>query len=132
MVVPEEDEDGNQGPVQKDISAVPSKRSRYSLADLLGPTYAIDLQRNGKLQRTRQRRRFQDTKRKLPCRLVLSIHWTGGKGIRASILSCHTWQRNTCVSRGVVCLQRECSLLQGILLQLRGVHLPHAHYPKSK
>jgi len=35
-----EDGDGNQGPVQKDISAVPSKRSRHSLADLLGATYS--------------------------------------------------------------------------------------------
>ncbi|KAF0029349.1 hypothetical protein F2P81_018454 [Scophthalmus maximus] len=41
-VLPEDDEESNQGPVQEDISAVPFKRSRHScsLADLLGQTYA--------------------------------------------------------------------------------------------
>ncbi|XP_051990723.1 E3 SUMO-protein ligase ZBED1-like isoform X2 [Xyrauchen texanus] len=87
-VVPEEDEDSNQCPVQKDISAVLSKRSRHFLADLLGQTYAAGAAKKLKTAEDQAKEEMAKYKEEAPLPLSANpLDWWKGHQSEYPLLS---------------------------------------------
>jgi len=124
-VVPEEDEEGNQDPVQKDMSAVPSKRSRHSLADLLGPTYATAPAKKWKTAEDQAKEEISRYKEDapLPLGVVNPLDWWKGNQSKYPFLS-HMAKKYLCIPGTSVPSERVFSTAGDIITAQRSALTP--------
>ncbi|XP_051973846.1 E3 SUMO-protein ligase ZBED1-like [Xyrauchen texanus] len=123
-VVPEEDEDSNQCPVQKDISAVPSKRSRHFLADLLGQTYAAGAAKKLKTAEDQAKEEMAKYKEEAPLPLSANpLDWWKGHQSEYPLLS-HIAKRYLCIPGTSISSERVFSTAGDIITAQRSALTP--------
>ncbi|XP_035480235.2 E3 SUMO-protein ligase ZBED1-like isoform X2 [Scophthalmus maximus] len=125
-VLPEDDEDSNQGPVQEDISAVPFKRSRHScsLADLLGQTYAAGAAKKLKTAEDQAKEEMARYKEEAPMPLVNNpLDWWKDHQSEYPLLS-HVAKRYLCIPGTSVSSERVFSTAGDIITAQRSALSP--------